>query len=63
MVVLTGVDRGKTGKVTRVLPKQNKVVVEGIGMQVKHQRPRKAGQKGQIIQKQHPIHASNVALK
>jgi large subunit ribosomal protein L24 len=63
VVVLSGNDKGKSGKVTRVYPKQGLVVVEGVGMRTKHQRPRKAGQKGQIVQKQHAIAASKVGLK
>ena len=63
VVVLTGVDKGKSGKVARVFPKLNKVLVEGVGKRVKHQKPRRAGQSGQIVEKFHPIHASNVALK
>ena len=63
VVIRSGVDKGKTGKVTAVFPKEGLVVVEGVGMRTKHQRPRRAGQKGQIIQKQHPIAASKVALK
>ncbi len=62
-MVNSGNDKGKSGKVTRVYPKLGMVVVEGVGMRTKHQRPRKAGQKGQIVQKQHPIAASKVALK
>jgi large subunit ribosomal protein L24 len=58
--VLSGNDKGKTGKVTAVFPKTGLVVVEGIGMHTKHAKPRKSGQKGQIIQKQHPISASKV---
>ncbi len=63
MVVLAGVDSGKTGKVTRVFPQTNQVLVEGVGMRKKHAKPRREGQKGQIIDKQFPIHASNVALQ
>ncbi len=63
VVVLSGNDRGKSGKVTAVFPKTNKVVVEGIGMHKKHQKPRREGQSGQIVDKQHAIHASNVAKK
>ena len=62
VVVRSGADKGKSGKVVKVLPKTNRVVVEGVGMRVKHQKPRREGQAGQIVQKQHPIHASNVAL-
>ncbi|TSC69487.1 MAG: large subunit ribosomal protein L14 [Parcubacteria group bacterium Gr01-1014_56] len=63
VVVLAGVDRGKSGKVTQVFPKTNMVLVEGTGMRKKHAKPRREGQKGQIIDKQFPIHASNVSLK
>jgi large subunit ribosomal protein L24 len=63
VVVRSGVDRGKSGKVVAVFPKTSMVVVEGIGMHTKHQKPRREGQAGQIVQKQHPIHASKVALK
>lgn len=63
VMVLSGNDKGKTGKVTEVFPKEGKVVVEGVGMRTKHQKPRKSGQKGQIVQKQHAISASKVAKK
>ena len=61
--MLSGVDAGKSGKVTKVFPQLNQVLVEGVGMRKKHQKPRREGQKGQVIDKQFPIHASNVALK
>ena len=63
VTILSGVDRGKSGKVTSVYPKLGMVSVEGVGMRTKHQKPRREGQAGQIVQKQHPIHASKVALK
>jgi large subunit ribosomal protein L24 len=63
VVILAGNEKGKSGKVTRAYPKLGMVLVEGLGMRIKHQKPRKAGQAGQIIQKQHPIHASKVAIK
>ncbi len=63
VVVLSGVDKGKTGKVTRTFPKTNMVLVEGVGKRTKHQKPRKSGQAGQIIEKFHPVNASNVAKK
>ena len=61
--VLRGKDRGKTGRVLIVLPKDQKVVVEGIQMMKKHtrQNPQK-NVKGGIIDKEAPIHISNVAL-
>lgn len=61
VVVLSGNEKGKSGKVIEVMPKLNMVVVEGLNMRTKHQKPRKAGQQGQILKKQHPIHASKVA--
>ncbi len=61
VVVLAGNEKGKTGKVIEVFPKTGLVIVEGVGMHKKHQKPRQNGQKGQIIDKQHPIAASKVA--
>lgn len=63
VVVRSGADKGKSGKVLAVFPRKALVIVEGVGMRVKHQKPRKAGQQGQIVQKQHPIAASKVTLK
>jgi large subunit ribosomal protein L24 len=63
VTIRSGADKGKTGKVISVFPKEGLVVVEGVGMRTKHQKPRRAGQKGQIVQKQHPIAASKVTLK
>lgn len=60
VIILSGVGKGKTGKVLEAYPKRNVVLVEGVGMHKKHQRPRKAGQHGQIIDKQSPISASKV---
>lgn len=58
--ILTGKDNGKTGKVIRVNKKQNTVVVEGLNMYKRHQRARKAGQKGEIVEFARAIHRSNV---
>ncbi len=60
VMVLAGNEKGKTGKVTKTFPKLGLVVVEGINLRKKHAKPRREGQKGQIIDKQFPIHASNV---
>lgn len=60
--VITGADRGKGGKVVLVMPRENKVVVEGINRHKHHQRPKRANQKGQTVEKAMPIHASNVRL-
>ncbi len=62
VIVLTGKDKGKTGKVLKSMPKENRVVVAGVNMYKKNQRPTKQGQKGQVIEKNGSIHISNVAL-
>lgn len=61
VVVITGRDKGKRGSVLRVLPTENRVVVQGVNMVKRHTSPR-AGQAGGIVEKELPIHASNVAL-
>ncbi len=60
VIVLTGKDKGKTGSVIKSFPKENKVIVSGINTLKVHQKPRKSGEKGQIIDKTMPINASNV---
>lgn len=62
VVILSGNEKGKTGKVSQVFPKTALVLVEGVGIHKKHQKPRREGQQGQIIDKQHPIQASKVML-
>jgi len=62
VVVISGKDKGKTGTVTAAFPKENKVLVDGVNIKKKHQRPRRGGQKGQILDKGFPIHASNVMI-
>ncbi len=60
--VIAGKDVGKDGVIMRVLPDKNKVIVEGVNIAKKHQRPTRATMQGGIIDKDMPIHASNVAL-
>jgi large subunit ribosomal protein L24 len=60
VTIIAGKDKGKSGKIVRVLVDKNKVVVEGANMMKKHQRPRKSGEKGQTLNTAMPIHASNV---
>ena len=62
VVVLTGKDKGRTGKVTRVLPKDNRVVVQGIQVVQRHTRPSAGNPQGGIVNKEASIHVSNVAL-
>ncbi len=60
VVVLSGNEKGKIGKVVEVLPARGLVVIEGVNMRKKHQKAKRDGQAGQIIDKQHPIAASKV---
>lgn len=60
--VLSGKDRAKTGKVLHVDSKTNKVVVEGVNIVTKHQKPRRMDQQGGIFTQEAPIDASNVML-
>jgi large subunit ribosomal protein L24 len=66
VIVISGKARGKTGKVLRVDPKNDKVYVEGLNMVKRHQRPQqvgsRGGQVGGVIEKEGPIHTSNVML-
>ncbi len=63
VVILTGKDKGKSGKIVEILRNKDKVVVDGINIFKHHERARKQGAKGQIIEKPMPIHISNVSLK
>jgi large subunit ribosomal protein L24 len=63
IIVLAGKDKGKTGKVTKVLVEDSKVFVEGVNLVKKHQKPvPQLQQAGGIIEKEAPIHVSNVAI-
>ena len=60
--VISGKARGKTGKVLRVLKDEGRVIVEGVNFAKKHQRPTQKDQKGGIVDKELPIHVSNLML-
>jgi len=60
--VMTGKDKGKTGKVIQVFPKLGKVVVEGVNISYKHMRTRRQGEKGQKLEFAAPFTAANVML-
>jgi large subunit ribosomal protein L24 len=62
IIVISGKDRGKTGKVLKAMPKENKVIIAGVNLSKRHERPRKSGSKGQIIDKPMPVHVSNVMI-
>lgn len=61
VVVITGRDKGKTGEIIRVLREENRVIVQGVNVAQRHQR-QSMQQQGGIVQKELPIHVSNVAL-
>jgi large subunit ribosomal protein L24 len=62
VVVLAGKDKGKTGEVTRVDPKADKVVVSGVNVAVRHRKPSQANPQGGLDRFEAPLHISNVAL-
>ncbi|MCX6720568.1 MAG: 50S ribosomal protein L24 [Candidatus Staskawiczbacteria bacterium] len=62
VLITAGKDKGRTGKIMRALPKEQKVLVEGINLKKKHVRPKKEGEKGQIVEIPATIDVSNVEL-
>ncbi len=62
VVVLTGRDKGRTGEVIQVMPKENRALVRGVNVVTRHQR-QSGAQEGGLIRKESPIHLSNIALK
>ena len=62
VVVITGKDKGKQGKVLVADPKAGKVIVEGVSVAAKHQKPRKQGEEGGIIKMETPIYACKVMV-
>ena len=60
VVVLSGKDKGKQGKVLSVNPEAGKVVVEGVNVATRHQKPRRQGEEGGIVKKETPIYACKV---
>ena len=60
VVVITGKDKGKKGNVLKVFPKANRVLVEGVNTITKHQKPSAMNPQGGIINREAPIHISNV---
>jgi large subunit ribosomal protein L24 len=60
VIVITGADKGTIGAVTKVLPSQSKVIVEGVNLRKKHLKPSQANPDGGIIEKEMPVHVSNV---
>ena len=62
VVVISGKDRGKTGKITQIIPEKNRAVVEGVNIITKHQKPKGNKDKGGIIKKSAPMQISNLMV-
>ncbi len=62
IIVIAGNAKGSTGKVLKVFPKQNRVIVEGVNLRKRHTKPNQANPQGGIIEMEAPIEASNVML-
>ena len=60
--VITGKDKGKNGKVLRIIPKKDRVIVEKINMIKRHMKPNQQTRQGGILEKESPIHISNLML-
>ena len=61
-MVISGNDRGKTGKVLKVFPQKYRVIIEGINLRKKHTKPNQKSPQGGILEKEASIHASNVMI-
>jgi len=62
VTVIAGADKGKTGKVTKTLKRENRVIVEGVHVVHKHIKPNRMNETGGILEVEAPIHVSNVKL-
>ncbi len=62
ILIISGKDRGKSGQIMHAFPKDKQVIVEGFNLRKKHVKPKKQGEKGQIIEFPAPISVSNVKL-
>ena len=62
VLIISGKYRGKKGKILRAFPKKGKIMIEGINLIKRHQKPKKTGEKGQIIEVPAPIDVSNAKL-
>ncbi|MFM9412924.1 50S ribosomal protein L24 [Peptococcus simiae] len=60
VIVISGKDKGKIGKIIKVLPAKDRVIVEGVAVAKRHTKPSQANPQGGIVDKEMPIHVSNV---
>lgn len=62
VIVISGRDKGKVGEIQKVLPRTNRVVVDGVNIRKKHQKPTQQNPQGSVVEVYAPIHASNVMI-
>lgn len=62
VLIISGKYRGRKGKILKAFPKKDKVLIEGVNLRKKHQKPKKTGDKGQVIEVPAPIDISNVKI-
>jgi len=62
VLIIAGKDRGRTGKVARALPKEGGILVEGINLRKKHVRPKREGEKGQVVDIPAVLDSSNIKI-
>lgn len=62
ILVISGKDRGKTAKILKAFPKKGRVLVEGVNLRSKHIKPKKQGEKGQVVKIPLPLNVSNVKI-
>ena len=62
VLIISGKYRGRKGKILKAFPKKDKILIQGVNLRKKHQKPKKTGDKGEIIEIPAPIHISNVKI-
>ncbi len=62
VLIISGKDKGRKAKILQSFPKEKKILVEGVNIRKKHVRPKKSGEKGQIVEMPGPINVSNAKL-
>jgi large subunit ribosomal protein L24 len=60
VIVISGKDKGVTGKVLKAFPREDRVIVEGVNIKKRHKKPTSQGKKGQIVETAYPMHVSNL---
>lgn len=62
VIVISGNDKGTTGEVTEVIKARNRVIVNGVNIRTKHEKPTQQNPQGERVEREFPVHASNVQL-